>query len=149
MQKILLAVVVGTASMALAGCLTGVERLIKRQLDAELAVDFDAKCRPRFVILTHRANVSVDVHPPYLEVCAGQTVTVLIFPRVNQMVNPAQSISGSPSAPWLSGTSLDGNVIVLTVPPNASPTPSDEPPLKYSLQIQGIAMIDPTIRIIQ
>lgn len=149
MKKILLAVVLGFASMALAGCLTGTERLIKRQLDAELAVDFDAKCRPRLVILTHRANVSVDVHPPYLEVCPGQTITVLIFPRVDPMVNPTQSISGSPSAPWLTGTSRDGRVIVLTVPSDASPTPIDGDPLKYSLQIQGIAMIDPTVRVIR
>jgi hypothetical protein len=141
MGKTLLALALAAATMVLVGC-TSPLRLAAKQLDAEVAVDFDVACRNRLVTLSHRADSSISVHPPYIEVCRGTTVTINIVPPNR----PARSVpqSAEPIAAWLNGTSADGSPIVLTVPPEAVVGTT----LKYTLEVTGVGSIDPGVRVI-
>jgi hypothetical protein len=137
----LIALALTTATIALGGC-TSPLRLAARQLDAEVAVDFDVACRNRLVTLSHRANTSIAAHPPYIEVCRGTTVTINVVPPNR----PARSTpqSAEPGAGWLNATSAEGSPMVLTVPPDAAIGTT----FKYTLEVTGVGTIDPGIRVI-
>jgi hypothetical protein len=137
-----LALALAVSTLVLAGCSSSATRLAKKQLEAEVTVDFEVACRNRLVTLSHRANSSINAHPPYIEVCRGTTVTINIEPSNR----PTRSIpqSNESDATWLNGTSADGSPIILTVPMNAAVGAT----FKYTLEVTGVGTIDPGIRII-
>ena len=113
-------------------------------------VDSDAACHDRIVTLNYIANATINVYPPHIDVCAGRTITIHIVPRADPATNPVRSssVEGNPSpVGWLNKTSVDGASIDLVVPgPEDVTIPST---YKYSLSIQGVGTIDPTIRIVR
>lgn len=139
-----------TTSMLLAaGCVTAPERPgTAGAFPDETEIDFDLACRDREVTFSYRSQASINVHPPYIDVCRGFTITVRIVPPVDPDENPTviRSDPGNPeSSEWLNRASDDGATIVFVVPETALLGAR----YKYEVDAEGIGSIDPTIRIIR
>jgi hypothetical protein len=132
------AVVLALPAIVLTGCV------------APESIDFDLACRARTVTLNHVRHASISVTNPVIDVCRGETIGIRVVPPVDP--NRARSSPGpeNPSATWLDRESMDGRRIdILVPPPDAEDAPEVGEELKYTLTIDGVGTLDPTIRIIR
>ena len=138
MRKATIALMLGMALAAMQ--LTGCSWLaLKKQLKIEGEVDLDLACRERFVFVLHQPKAAISVHAPYIEVCTTEKITIMFVPPVAD--DAAHSAPQAEADTWLDGDSEDGK-IELTVPMGATGEH------KYTITVDGVGSIDPTIRII-
>ena len=142
--------VLALSTVSFAGCVTVREPAgaTSEQLENDTSIDFDLACRDRDVTFSYRAHASINIYPPHIDVCGGQTITIHITPAVNPAMNPTsvRSVAGNPEpSEWLNRTSSDGNTIELIVPTGVAVASV----YKYGVESEGIGSIDPTIRIIR
>lgn len=122
-------------SLGLVGCVTN-----GKDVDPEL------KCRDRLVTVNHAAGF-LTAHPEYIEMCAGQRLTINVAPPVDKGAARTAPAKSNPDATWLDsrkGAEEDEDKIVIDIPEG---TKYDE--YKYSITIDGVGTLDPRVRITQ
>lgn len=123
-----------TVSLGLVGCVTN-----GKDVDPEL------KCRDRLVTVNHAAGY-LSAHPEYIDMCAGQRITINVAPPVDQgAARTAPAGKGNPEdANWLSSRNGNENRIVIDIPNGTA-----YGTYKYSITIDGVGTLDPRVRVTQ
>lgn len=102
----------------------------------------DPECHDRTVTLNHRA-ASLDAHPEYVEICAGNLLTIKIVPPVGVGEAKTKDDPSNPvAAPWITKDNALPNRIVIPVPVGTTSAT-----YKYSITIEGVGTLDPRARV--
>lgn len=147
MRTLTILFALGTVA-SVTGCATQGGNGLGDQKRAYTEDDFNAVCRDREVTFNYVRKAAIDVYPPLVEMCRGNRLTIRIVPPVDPGMHPAQSSSfGDNPGPsgWLNGTSTDGMTIALGPVPQSA---RDGQEYEYSISVQGIGSVDPTVRIV-
>ena len=119
-------------SLGFAGCAT----------PKDPGVDPELTCGSRAVTVFQSIGF-LAVYPEYIDVCAGQSITIDAVPRGRSLRTlPAEGNPGLDG--WLSGGAEGGRSVVLTVPEDATAGV-----YKYGIAVGDVGMLDPRIRVIR
>jgi hypothetical protein len=108
-------------------------------------VDPELDCRDRRVTVNHGPAFLI-AYPEYIEVCAGQTITVQVTPRVPAGEAATMQGSGDPvEASWLNNRNRSESSEILIEVPEAAAYAV----YKYSIRIAGVGTLDPRVRVVR